>query len=182
MRLVKAGTATQAFAGTLVIAGAEAGPGRRMAGSWETRHVAPEFGDDRLDGAAGHPRDGVEARDRVGFGGGARRDAAGDRHEVLHGSAMRGEGGPDRGVQLGDRRLQRRDHPQVCAQQDAMMRPDVAGQRRAQRGPLRAQPRVSQRDQALGIGFARRQGRDDRAPTDAEQRAEHRGELHVGTL
>jgi hypothetical protein len=48
-----------------------------------------------------------------------RRAHTGDRHEVVHGGAIRGEGGPDRGVQLGDRRLQRLDHPQVRAQQDA---------------------------------------------------------------
>jgi hypothetical protein len=97
-------------------------------------------------------------------------------------TAARYEGGPDRGVQLGDRRLQRLDHPQVLAQQDAMMRPDVSGQRRPQRGPLRAQPRLAHRHEAVGIGLARCQGGDDRPPTDAEQRAEHRGELHVGAL
>jgi hypothetical protein len=60
----EAGTTTEAFAGTLVIAGAEAGPGRRVAGGREARHVAPEFGDDRLGGAAGDAGDGVEPRDR----------------------------------------------------------------------------------------------------------------------
>jgi hypothetical protein len=96
--------------------------------------------------------------------------------------AIRRERGRDRRVQLGDRRLQRRDHPQVVLQQDAMMRPDVPRQRRPQRGPIRAQPRVRQRHQAVRIGFARREGGEDRAATDAEQRAEHCGELHVRAL
>jgi len=41
---------------------------------------------------------------------------------------------------------------------------------------------VGQRHQAVGIGFACRQGRDDRPATDAEQRMAHRGERHVGAL
>ena len=90
--------------------------------------------------------------------------------------------GADRGVQLGDRRVQRLDHPQVLAQQDAMVRPDMPGHRSPERVPLRAQPRVGQRHQAVGIGLARRQGRHDRPATDAEQRAEDRSELHVGAL
>src|SRR5262245_47289069 len=48
--------------------------------------------------------------------------------------------------------------------------------------PLRAQPWVGQGDQAVGIGLARHQGGEDCPPTDGEQRAEHRGELHVGAL
>jgi hypothetical protein len=47
-----------------------------MASGGKAAHVTAEFGDDRLSGTAGHPGDGVEARDRVGRGGGARRDAA----------------------------------------------------------------------------------------------------------
>src|SRR5262249_38651428 len=67
----EAGAAAQALAGTLVVARAETRPGSRMAGGGKAAHVTAEFGDDRLGGAAGHPRDGVEARDRVGLGGGA---------------------------------------------------------------------------------------------------------------
>jgi len=47
-----------------------------MAGGREARHVAPEFGDNCLSGAASDAGDGVEPRDRLGVGGGARRDAA----------------------------------------------------------------------------------------------------------
>src|SRR5262245_9715003 len=72
----EAGAAAQALAGTLVIARAEARPGGRMARGGKAAHVTAELGDDRLGGAAGDPRDGVEARDRLGLGGGARRDAA----------------------------------------------------------------------------------------------------------
>src|SRR5215475_4110845 len=58
----EAGAAAQALAGTLVVARAEARPGGRMARGGKAAHVTAEFGDDRLRGAAGHPRDGVEAR------------------------------------------------------------------------------------------------------------------------
>jgi hypothetical protein len=44
-------------------------PMRRHGRRWEARHVAAEFGEDGLSGAAGHPGNGVEPRDRVGVGG-----------------------------------------------------------------------------------------------------------------
>jgi hypothetical protein len=47
-----------------------------MTGGREERHVAPEFGDDCLSGAAGDAGNGVEPRDRLGLDGGAGRDPA----------------------------------------------------------------------------------------------------------
>src|SRR5262249_2164913 len=57
----KPGAAAQALAGTLVVARAEARPGRRMAGGGKAAHVTAELGDDRLGGAAGGPPEGGEA-------------------------------------------------------------------------------------------------------------------------
>ena len=49
----KPGAAAQTFAGTLVVARAQSRPGRGMASGREARHITADFGDDRLDGAAG---------------------------------------------------------------------------------------------------------------------------------
>src|SRR5262245_17274752 len=126
----KAGTATQAFAGTLVIAGAEAGPGRRMAGSWETRHVAPEFGDDRLRGAAGDAGDGVEPRDRLGVGGGARRDAA---------------------IAGRDRRVEELDVAQELVEHEAVMSSDAPGERLGKDRALAPQAPLGQFRSSSGV-------------------------------
>jgi hypothetical protein len=54
------GVSSEAFAGGLVVAGADAGPGGQVSGGRERAHVAAGFGDDRLGGAALHAGDRAE--------------------------------------------------------------------------------------------------------------------------
>jgi hypothetical protein len=100
-----------------------------MAGGGEGRHVAPEFGHDRLGGAAGHPRDGVEARDRVGLGGAARRDAA---------------------IAGRDRLVEELDVAQELGEQEAVMGGDAAGERLGEGRPLAPQAALGQLRQLVG--------------------------------
>jgi hypothetical protein len=54
-----------------------------MPGGREARHVAAEFGDDRLGGAAPHPGNRVELGERIGVRGGERGDVAIVRRDGL---------------------------------------------------------------------------------------------------
>ena len=119
----------EALAGTLVVARAEARPGGRMARGGKAAHVTAELGDDRLGGAAGDPRDGVEARDRLGLGGGARRDATITGRDAL-------------GEEF--------DVPQELGEQEAVMGRDAPSERLGERRAFAPQAPLGQLRHLLG--------------------------------
>src|SRR5262245_22668955 len=155
------GAAAQALAGTLVVARAEARPGGRMARGGKAAHVTAELGDDRLGGAAGDPRDGVEARDRLGLGGGARRDA------VITGR---------------DGLVEEFDVPQELGEQEAVMGRDAPRERLGERRAFAPQAPLGQLRELLGGARAGDQRLQHRARRDPEHRGDHASELDVRRL
>src|SRR5215472_3192812 len=157
----EAGAAAQALAGTLVVARAEARPGGRMARGGKAAHVTAEFRDDRLRGAAGHPRDGVEARDRVGLGGGARRDAAITGRDGL---------------------VEELDVAQELGEQEAVMGRDAPSERLGERRAFAPQAPLGQLRQLRGGTRAGDQRLQHRARRYPEHRGDYAPELDVRRL
>ena len=101
-----------------------------MARGGKAAHVTAELGDDRLGGAAGDPRDGVEARDRLGLGGGARRDAAITGRDGL---------------------VEEFDVPQELGEQEAVMGRDAPSERLGERRAFAPQAPLGQLRSSAGV-------------------------------
>ena len=106
-----------------------------MAGGREARHVAAEFGDDRLGGAARDPGNGVEPGERVGLGRGERRDVA---------------------IAGRDRLVEELDVAQELVEQEAVMGGDAPGERLGEGRPLAPQAPLGQLRQLFGRPGRRR--------------------------
>src|SRR6266542_1363122 len=145
----------------LIVAGAQARPGREVVGGGERGHVHARLGQDGLGGARGHAGHGLRQRRGVG----KRRHGLGDP-----------------GIERGDVSVQRIDQRQVLLKQERVVGGQPAHECLPEGGLLLAEQALRARGELVGVVDAHAQGLQDRAAGVAPEDGDETAELDVGQL